>query len=137
MLTDNNSAVVLIASGAEADLCKELALQIGPRANSFAGELSLPESIELLRRCRLLICVDSGVQHLAAAVGTPCISLFSFWQMRGKWHPYGSRNLVLQKWVPCHTCLLEFCPNDNRCMKAIGVEEVARHAAQMLHGQAA
>jgi ADP-heptose:LPS heptosyltransferase len=132
MLADSNNAVVLIAGGAEAELCEGLASQMGAHAHSFAGELSLPESIELLRRCRLLICVDSGVQHLAAAVGTPCISLFSFWQMRGKWHPYGSRNVVLQKWVPCHTCLLEECPNDNRCMKAIEVEEVIRHAQESL-----
>ena len=137
MLADTNSAIVLIAGSAEAALCKALASHIGAHAQSFAGELSLPESIELLRRCRLLICVDSGVQHLAAAVGTPCISLFSFWQMRGKWQPYGSRNVVLQKWVPCHTCLLETCPNDNRCMKAIGVEEVVQHTEQMLHRQAA
>jgi asparagine synthase (glutamine-hydrolysing) len=132
MLADSNSAVVLIAGGAEAELCEGLASQMGTHAHSFAGELSLPESIELLRRCRLLICVDSGVQHLAAAVGTPCISLFSFWQMRGKWRPYGSRNVVLQKWVPCHTCLLEECPIGNACMKAIEVEEVVRHAAEML-----
>lgn len=137
MLADSNCGIVVIAGGAEAQLCEALASQMGSHAQSFAGELSLPESIELLRRCRLLICVDSGVQHLAAAVGTPCISLFSFWQMRGKWQPYGSRNVVLQKWVPCHTCLLEGCPNDNRCMKAIEVEEVLRHAEQMQHMQAA
>jgi len=131
-LADSNSAVVLIAGGAEANLCEGLALQIGAHAHSFAGELSLPESIELLRRCRLLICVDSGVQHLAAAVGTQCISLFSFWQMRGKWHPYGSRNVVLQKWVPCHTCLLEDCPHENQCMRSIEVKEVVQHATKMI-----
>ena len=131
-LAGPGSAVVLIAGDADAGLCDGLALQMGTHAHSFAGQLSLPESIELLRRCRLLICVDSGVQHLAAAVGTPCISLFSFWQMRGKWHPYGSRNVVLQEWVPCHTCLLAECPNGNACMKAIEVEEVLRHAAGML-----
>lgn len=137
MLADSNLSIVLIAGGAEAQLCEGLASQMGSHAHSFAGALSLPESIELLRRCRLLICVDSGVQHLAAAVDTPCISMFSFWQMRGKWHPYSSRNVVLQKWVPCHTCLLESCPNDNRCMKAIAVDEVVRHATRMLHRQAA
>lgn len=72
------------------------------------------------------------MQHLAAAVGTPCVSLFSFWQMRGRWHHYGARNVVIQKWVPCHTCLLDECPIGNACMKAIQVEEVVRHAAGML-----
>ena len=132
MLAHSDSAVVLIAGGAEAELCEGLASQMGTNAHSFAGELSLPESIELLRRCRLLVCVDSGVQHLAAAVGTPCISLFSFWQMRGKWHPYGKKNVVIQKWVPCHTCLLEHCPRDNLCMREISAGEVSRAAQQFL-----
>lgn len=132
MLADTNNSVVLIAGSAESELCKTLALQIGAHAHSFAGELSLPESIEMLSRCRLLICVDSGVQHLAAAVGTPCVSLFSFWQMRGKWRPSGSQNVVLQKWVPCHSCMLNECPHENLCMKEIAVEEVVLHATGIL-----
>ncbi len=132
MLADSGSAVVLIAGGAEAQLCEDVASRIGAHAHSFAGHLSLPESIELLRRCRLLICVDSGVQHLAAAVGTPCISLFSSREIQGKWYPFGSRNVVLQKWVPCHTCLLNECPYANRCMNAIGVAEVLLQAAGAL-----
>ena len=124
--------VLLIGGISEAEICGQIAEQIGAHAHSFGGQLSVVESCELLRRCRLAVCLDSGVQHLASAVGTQCISLFSFWQMRGKWHPHGSRNVVLQKWVPCHTCLLEDCPNGNICMKAIEVEEVVRYASQML-----
>ena len=136
-LARSGYAVVLLGGPSEARACKWLAGQIGAGASSFAGDLSVIESCELLRRCSLAVCVDSGVQHLAAAVGTPCVSLFSFWQMRGKWHPYGNRNLVLQKWVPCHTCLLEECPNDNLCMNKIGVAEVMRHASHLLRKQAA
>ena len=64
------------------------------------------------------------MQHLASAVGTPCISIFSAWQMPGKWYPYGEQNVVLRKWVPCHTCLLETCPYDNRCIKLVATDEV-------------
>jgi len=132
LLDDGNTAIVLISGRTEAELCEGLAAQMGAHAHSFAGGLSLPESLELLRRCRLLICVDSGVQHLAAAVGTPCLSLFSFWQLRGQWRPHGDKNVVIQKWVPCHTCLLDNCPLGNACMKAIDVEEVIGQAARML-----
>jgi ADP-heptose:LPS heptosyltransferase len=125
-------AILLIGGKSEAAVCESLATLIDGQSRSFAGELSVVESVELLRRCSLAVCVDSGVQHLAAAVGTPCVSLFSFWQMRGKWHPYGARNVVLQKWVPCHTCLLEECPNGNRCMKEITVDDVTRAAENFL-----
>ena len=124
--------IVLIGGKTDADVCDWIAAHIGPAAKSFAGELSVAESCELLRRCQLVVCLDSGVQHLASAVGTPCVSLFSSWQMRGKWHPYGRHNVVLQKWVSCHTCLLEECPNNNICMKAIEADEVVRHARRLL-----
>jgi asparagine synthase (glutamine-hydrolysing) len=131
-LSESGFVPVFLGGKGEAQACAALSAIVGGRCESFAGELSVSESCELLRRCHLLVCLDSGVQHIASAVGTPCISLFSFWQMRGKWRPHGSRNVVLQKWVPCHTCLLEECPNGNRCMKAIEVHEVMFHAKKML-----
>lgn len=133
-LSAQGCAILLVGGQSEVAVCAALAGQIGAGAHSVAGELSVVESCELLRRCSLAVCLDSGVQHLASAVGTPCVSLFSFWQMRGKWHPYGVQNVVLQKWVPCHTCLLEKCPNDNLCMREIGVEEVVRSVAPILGG---
>jgi asparagine synthase (glutamine-hydrolysing) len=131
-LAGHGYTIVLLGGRPEAEVCTWLAGRIGPRALCLAGELSVLESCELLRRCRLAVCLDSGVQHLASAVGTPTVSLFSFWQMRGKWHPYGSQNVVLQKWVACHTCLLEECPNGNLCMKEITVGDVTRAAESFL-----
>lgn len=131
-LSGQGCSIVLVGGKSEAQACARIAAEIGPRARSFAGELSIAESTELLRRCKLVVCLDSGVQHIAAAVGTPTVSLFSFWQMRGKWHPYGHRNVVLQKWVSCHTCLLDECPNANRCMTAIEVKDVVFHATRLL-----
>lgn len=131
-LVSRGVRVVLLGGPTEAGTCASIAAAIGPGASPLAGHLTLPESCEVLRRCRFAICVDSGVQHLASAVGTRCLSLFSFRDLRGKWHPYGDQHVVLQKWVPCHTCLLDECPNDNRCMKAIEVEEVIRHAMKKL-----
>jgi len=117
--------VVLIGSRSEMQVAKAIAAQIGTGASSFAGQLSVLESSELLRHCDTAICLDSAVQHLAAAVGTPVISLFPAWQLRGKWHPHGRGNVVIRKDVPCDTCFRDACPNGNRCMTSIHVEEVA------------
>jgi ADP-heptose:LPS heptosyltransferase len=131
-ISSGGHAIVLIGDRSEAGIGAQIAAQIGSRVHSFAGEFSVAESCELLRRCSLAICLDSGVQHLASAVGTPCVSLFSFWQMRSKWHPHGVKNVVVQKMVPCHTCLRESCPYDNLCMKAIAVEDVLAPAFDVL-----
>ncbi len=123
-LVARNFEVVVLGGSADASVCRVVAEGVGGRTLNLAGQTSLKESCEVLKRCAMLICNDSGVQHLASAVGTPCISIFSAHDMPGKWHPYGAHNVVLRKWVPCHTCYLQTCPNDNRCLKLIGADDV-------------
>ncbi|HTP61555.1 MAG TPA: glycosyltransferase family 9 protein [Burkholderiales bacterium] len=117
------ASIVIIGGESEVETCVALAAAVGADAH-FLESSTVEDSCEVLRRCRALVCVDSGAQHLAAAVGTPCLSLFSCWQMRGKWRPHGERHVVIQKRVDCHTCLLERCPRDNHCMKDIRVADV-------------
>lgn len=124
VLTEQGFSVMVIGGPGDAESGQYVVQATDGLGLNLAGRLSLVESIEALRRCQLAICVDSGIQHLASAVGTPTLSLFSAWQMRGKWYPHGTRNRVIQKLVPCHTCLLDTCPHDNRCMDAITTEEV-------------
>jgi ADP-heptose:LPS heptosyltransferase len=133
-LSQRGFYVVFLGGGGEKEPCQRLASQIGPRALSLAGRLSVLESCEVLKRCAFVLCNDSGVQHMAAAVSTPCISIFSSWQLRGKWRPYGPQHIVLQKDVPCHTCYLEECPHDNLCIKLVGTSEVLE-AASILAGR--
>ncbi len=131
-LASRGFGVVVMGGASDLDICREVTSAVGPLAVAIAGQCTLLESTELLKRCRLLICNDSGVQHLAAAVHTPCLSLFSFWQPRGKWWPYGSEHTVVQKWVECHTCLLDTCPHDNLCINLIETDEIIAMADQKL-----
>lgn len=43
---------------------------------NFGGQVDLREAALLLEQCDLLLSVDNGITHLAAAVGTPTIALF-------------------------------------------------------------
>jgi ADP-heptose:LPS heptosyltransferase len=116
--------VVVVGGAADASACQAVAQGIAGETINLAGRTSLRESCEVLKRCSMVICNDSGVQHLASAVGTPCISIFSAHDMPGKWHPYGLENIVLRKWVECHTCYHRTCPYDNRCIKLIEGDDV-------------
>jgi heptosyltransferase-3 len=113
-------------------MCERIAKAIGRNAVSLAGKTTVRESCEVLARCAMLICNDSGVQHLAAAVGTPCVSLFTRREFPGMWWPHGAQHEVLLKDVECHTCFLDACPYDNKCIKAIGVDEVIAAAGRVL-----
>lgn len=123
--------VLLLGGASDKEACEGIASRVSGRIKNLAGRLSVLGSCEALRRCDFAICNDSGVQHLAAAVSTPCISIFSVRDMRGKWHPYGSLNVILENEVPCHTCYLEECPFDNLCVKQIPVSQVLSAAQKM------
>ena len=134
-LSAGGAAVFLIGGVGDYAMCEQIRSK--SRATNLAGKLSLRESCALLRECDLLICVDSGPQHLAAAVGTRCVAIFSQRNQRRRWYPYGSQHVVLEGSVECHTCLLDICPNDNRCMKQIAVEHViaaVRSSLETNHG---
>lgn len=125
--------LVFLGGPAEREQCSTLASDLGPgSAINLAGRCSLPESCAVLARCTLLICNDSGVQHLAAAMGTTCLSLFAARDLGLRWRPHGPQHVIIRKWVPCHTCLLEVCPYDNRCIGLIAVDEVVSAADRLL-----
>lgn len=124
---------VAVVGGADDDgVCAGVAGGIGCDAFNAAGRLSLLESAALIARSMMVICNDSGVQHLAAAVDTPSLSLFSCRDLPGIWYPHGRANRVIRKRVPCHTCLCQRCPFDNRCINMITADEVISEANRTL-----
>lgn len=124
--------IVLLGGVGDALASESIARSIGACVVSLIGVTSIRESCEVLRRCELLVCNDSGAQHLAAAVGTPCVSIFSCRDFPGKWFPQGNRHTVLRKWVECHTCLLDHCPYDNRCIGLVTADEAIAAANTIL-----
>jgi ADP-heptose:LPS heptosyltransferase len=121
-------ALAILGGADDAVLAEDVARTIGSDAASFAGRTTILESCAMLARAALLICNDSGVQHLATLVGTPSVSLFSCRDFRGKWFPSGEHQVVLRKEVDCHTCFLERCPRGNLCINLIEPREVIASA---------
>jgi ADP-heptose:LPS heptosyltransferase len=69
--------VVVTGGAAERDLADEVVRRAGlPRSASTAGALDLPALADLVAGASLLVCGDTGVAHLATAVGTPSVLLF-------------------------------------------------------------
>ena len=116
--------LLLVGGTGEEQSCAWIASRIGTNVLNLAGRTSALESCEALRRCAFVVCNDSGVQHMAAAVSTPCVSIFSAREMRGKWYPQGTGHVVLQRDVPCRACYLDECPRDNFCIKLVKVSDV-------------
>ena len=66
----------------------------GPSLN-LCGQINPRISAAVLRRIAVFLCHDSGPMHLAAAVGTPCVAVFSRLNPPGRWFPFGTNHTVL------------------------------------------
>jgi len=76
-LADAGYAVCLVGGAGERELCAGI---VGSAARSsvysVAGEFALAETAALLRRCTMFLGNDTGIMHLAVAVGLPVLALF-------------------------------------------------------------
>jgi heptosyltransferase-3 len=106
--------------------------QGGPALN-LCGALTPRESAAIFAQSRLFIGHDSGPMHLAAAVQTPCVAIFS---ARGKprvWFPYGSQHRVLYHQTDCWGCNLDTCTvQKKKCILSITVDEVLAEIRSIL-----
>lgn len=101
------------------------------RGANAAGQLSVRETAAALRECRLYVGNDTGMMHMASAVGTTCVVAFSAQDWPGRWYPYGKGHVVLRHAVPCAGCMLRECDRDLQCLTLIEVDDVF-HACRKL-----
>lgn len=102
---------------------------------NLCGLLTPRESAAVFERSAVFLGHDSGPMHLAEAVQTPCVAVFSARNPAGVWFPCGEQHRVLYHHVPCEKCLLETCiVEGKKCILSITVEEVLAQVAAVLPG---
>jgi ADP-heptose:LPS heptosyltransferase len=90
------------------------------------SDLSLPEVTALASRARLFVGNDSGIAHIAAAAGAPCVVIFGSSNV-DHWRPWTTNpNEVVREEMPCQPCHGYFCAEFERpeCILRIPVERV-------------
>lgn len=101
--------------------------KVGPRipcALDTRGQLDLKDLFGLLGRLRLLICMDSGILHLGAAIGVPVISIFGGVDPRYR-IATTQKVIALQAKLDCCPCnKQETCDGVFDCIKAISPRSV-------------
>lgn len=96
-----------------------------PHTVNLAGTTDIIESAAALQHCSLYLGNDTGTMHLAAAMGVPCVAIFTSRENRDSWHPLGDAHVILRRDLPCSGCMLERCEIERmRCLDLITVEDV-------------
>jgi ADP-heptose:LPS heptosyltransferase len=117
---------IVLVTAAEAGIAAELRKQSAAPVIVF-DDLSLPEVASLAHRARIFIGNDSGVAHIAAAVGAPSIVIFGS-SNRAHWQPWATApaETVFEE-LPCQPCHGYFCEKFEQpeCIIRVPVEKVA------------
>ena len=123
--------VAITGSRGEASLTAGIAARL-PGAIDLTGETTLGSLAALLSKSALLICNDTGVSHVAAAVGAPSVVVASGSDVR-RWRPLDERlHPVLWHDMRCRPCAHDACPVGHGCALGVPVERVLGEARRML-----
>ncbi len=138
-LRDQYDAEIVLVGG-DADDGHQLEALLHPRPINLVGKTSLPQLADVIARAELFIGADSGVMHIAAATGTPVLSIFGP-SNPAAWRPWaiGSRATVLSSGVECSPCSYvghrigarDGCPARS-CMKLVSPGRALEACARLL-----
>lgn len=92
------------------------------RVVDVTGATSLSQLAAVLALATRVLANDSGAMHLAAAVGTPVVTVFGATDEHAT-APLGPHTILTAD-VWCRPCLLRECPIDHRCMTRVPPERV-------------
>ncbi|HIE53112.1 MAG TPA: lipopolysaccharide heptosyltransferase II [Armatimonadetes bacterium] len=96
LIKELNVQIVIVGGPKERDMAQTIAQKIQLEVAVLAGACSVKETAAVLERCALLVCNDSGVMHMATAVGTPVLALFGPTDPRHV-GPYGPGHFVIRE----------------------------------------
>jgi ADP-heptose:LPS heptosyltransferase len=130
-LVHDGWSLVVTGSAGEAPLARELA-RGRPRIIDLSGRSTLWQLGALVRQARLVISNDTGISHIAAAVGTRSVVVSSGADV-ARWAPLRhDLHEVLWGDVPCRPCGHRECPTGHECAQAVSSAQVLAAARRAL-----
>jgi ADP-heptose:LPS heptosyltransferase len=115
----------------KADRLKGLLRGRGPGRSvvALAGKTTLRQMVEVIRRCRLLIGVETGALHIATALGVPSVGILGGGHF-GRFYPWGNPAVhrVAASRMDCYGCQWRCVHGDFRCIPAISTGQVSEQA---------
>jgi lipopolysaccharide heptosyltransferase II len=133
---DLAAAVVISGTPGEAAIVGEVVRACDFKPVILAGQTSIPQLGALLKRADLLLSSDSGPAHMAAALGTPQVTIFGPTDPV-VYAPLSAKAVVLRRDLPCSPCYDARATAECRfghvnCMRELTPEEVYGACVRLL-----
>ncbi|MDN3515693.1 MAG: lipopolysaccharide heptosyltransferase II [Candidatus Brocadia sp.] len=124
--------IAIVCAPREIQLATDIEQAAKSKLINLANQIiSLDVLKALIKRCSLLITVDSGPRHIAVAFQRPVVTLMGPNDPRYTESP-AEIGQVIRADADCLACHLKVCPKDHRCMTQIKPERVARAGLDLL-----
>lgn len=123
ILVANKFNVVLLGGKDDSMVCEQIHKMV-PGSINLCNEDNLLKTAAHMKKCRAVICNDSGLMHTACAAGTPVIAFYGSTVKEFGFSPYNSENLILENISlscrPCSHIGRDHCPKKHfNCMNEI------------------
>lgn len=123
--------VLFTGTNSERPLVEIIQKEMDVDSASVAGRLNLEELAALLSLASLAISNNTGPAHVAAAVGTPVVSLYALTNPQHR--PWNVPSRVLYHDVSCKYCYKSICPQEhNDCLRLLSPGEVISAVSDLL-----
>ncbi len=117
MLAARGFAVWLVGSPRDHAVAETIAQQAGDGCINLCGRTDIAEAADLLGAARLVVSNDSGLMHVAAAVGRPVVALYGSSSPKFT-PPLGRDTRILSLGLDCSPCFERNCPLGHlRCLR--------------------
>ena len=127
-------STVLVGSSDEAAACDEIAAKCRGRAFNLAGRTSLGELAAVIKMSTLHMGVDSAAPHMAAALGTPSVTIHGPSDWRA-WRVVNDLQKIVTPTMHCVPCNRKGCNDTERslCLEQLNPQAVIEMVEQLLH----
>lgn len=128
--------VAVTGGPSETELTGHVAGAPRPGVWDLGGRTSFAGLARVIAAADCIVVGNTGPAHLAAAVGTPVVSLFAPTVPAVRWRPWRVRHELLMRGVPCAGCRARVCPvQGHPCLSEVGVEQVLGAVARVGRGR--
>jgi heptosyltransferase-2 len=127
-LIDQGKQVWLFGSGKDREVTEKIRQALTPDAAehcfNLAGDTSLVEAVELLASCDTVVSNDSGLMHIAAAVGCKIVAIYG--SSSPEYTPPLSDNVkIINTDIECRPCFKRTCPLGHMdCLNKLSAKRV-------------